>query len=146
MNFSPIAQRADHGATSRGGLLAKSPGTCGLQQEGEEPYVIESCHSTWIFDVANRRFRRMVKGRELKRRFSTDWRLYDHVVFDSESGAFLIFLDALGTRVLRSQRHSRRCERCGDSTATICVDDLKREIAKADGQSNPLTAESLSHS
>lgn len=135
INFNALAQRADHVATSHGELPAKNQGTTrGILQENEEPYVIESCHSTWIFDLANHRFRRTVKGRELNRRFSTDWRVYDHVVFDSESGAFLIFLDALGTRVLRSQRHSGQCERCGDFTATICVDDLKREMESAEGQ------------
>ena len=44
--------------------------------------------------------------------FFTDWRSYDHIIVDDSTVAFLVFLDAAGTRILRSKRHDGRCS-CG---------------------------------
>lgn len=74
--------------------------------------VIESCHSTWIFDEENRRFRRLLKGPRIDREISTDWRSYDRLVLDRLSDAFLVFLDAAGSRVIRSHRHLGKCGHC----------------------------------
>lgn len=77
------------------------------------PLVIESCHSVWLFDESNHRFRRMVKGLGSEATIATDWRLYDHLVVEEHSDAFLVFLDDSGTRLLRSRRHlGSDCARC----------------------------------
>jgi hypothetical protein len=77
------------------------------------PLVVESCHSVWLFDEENRRFRRMVKGLGPDVTVATDWRPYDHLVIDEQSDAFLVFLDENGTRLLRSRRHlGDDCDRC----------------------------------
>jgi len=73
--------------------------------------VIESCWSTWLFDEEHHRFRRMLKGPRIDRVF-TDWRSYDHIIVHDSTVAFLVFLDAAGTRILRSKRHDGRCS-CG---------------------------------
>jgi hypothetical protein len=98
----------------------------------ELPATIETCHSTWIFDTENRRFRRLLKGVQLSHEVSTDWRSYDHVVFEEDSDAFLVLLDETGTRLLRSRRHlASRCERCGEATTQeLYVGDLDREVAE----------------
>ena len=92
--------------------------------------MIESCHSTWLFDEKNRRFRRLLKGTRLGTAATTDWRPYDHLVIGDSSDAFLVFLDPSGRRALRSWHHTGRCERCGTSnTAELSLEDLKSTIA-----------------
>ena len=58
--------------------------------------IVESCHSIWLFDNENHRFRRFLKGLRTDRIVSTDWRSYDHLTFDARSDAFLVFLDGIG--------------------------------------------------
>jgi hypothetical protein len=92
--------------------------------------TVESCHSTWLFDEANSRFRRTVKGLRLGGTVSTDWRPYDHLVLDDRSDAFIVFLDACGTRLLRSWRHLGPCDHCGDRrTEEISIDAVKAASA-----------------
>lgn len=93
------------------------------------PLVIESCHSTWVFDEDNHRFRRLLKGARIGRSISTSWRSYHHVVFDDRSDAFLVFLDPCGTRLLRSWRHLGDCGKCGEATAEISAEDVRRLVA-----------------
>ncbi|HVB07023.1 MAG TPA: hypothetical protein VNF07_12330 [Acidimicrobiales bacterium] len=83
------------------------------QQAPEALLVIDSCHSTWLFDEANHRFRRMVKGLDEHLPVTTDWRPYDRLVIEESSDAFLVFLDRSSTRLLRSRRHlGAGCDRC----------------------------------
>lgn len=92
--------------------------------------VIESCHSTWLFDETNHRFRRMVKGPRIDRSVSTDWRPYDHLIIDDHTEAFIVFLDVAGTRLLRSWRHLQDCDRCGgEATAEMSIEELQRAVA-----------------
>jgi len=85
--------------------------------DGSLPLVVESCHSVWLFDEENRRFRRMVKGLGPDVTVATDWRPYDHLVIDEQTDAFLVFLDENGTRLLRSRRHlGANCERCSNES------------------------------
>ena len=87
--------------------------------------VVETCHSTWIFDEQAHRFRRVLKGPS-RDRVSTDWRAYDHLVIGPGSDAFLVFLDATGVRVLRSTPHSANCRRCGqEQTTELSLEDLR---------------------
>jgi hypothetical protein len=96
--------------------------------------VIESCHSTWVFDQANQQFRRLVKGDgDPNVVGATDWRPYFGLECDPTSDAFVVLLNQSGTRRLRSWRHlDGRCANCDrrdttelstrDITATARVD------------------------
>lgn len=90
--------------------------------------VLESCHSTWLFDEGERRFCRVLKG-DLARSVSTEWRPYDRLVLHADSDAFVVFLDQSGSRLLRSWRHTAHCERCGgDVTAEMSLEELHRLV------------------
>ncbi len=100
--------------------------------EGVERFlVLESCHSTWLFDTVERRFCRVLKGPRLDSPVATEWRHFDRLVLHPESDAFVVFLDASGTRLLRSWRHTARCEQCGGNvTGEMSLADLRR-VARA---------------
>jgi hypothetical protein len=83
-----------------------------LQLEGMDVHVLESCHSTWVFDPAGRRFRRVPRGIPLAN--GGAWTPY-HALDVDESGAFSVSLNAAGTRWLRSRVHSEPCQMCGSS-------------------------------
>ena len=91
--------------------------------------VIESCHSTWIFDVEGRRFRRVLKGIEVgAARPMTGWRPYFDLQFVPNSESFVVLLNADGTRLLRSWRHlSTRCDYCDNHrTMDLSVEEIAR--------------------
>jgi hypothetical protein len=89
--------------------------------------VIESCHSTWLFDTADRRFCRVVRNGAHAAGVPTDWRPYDRLVVEDRTEAFVVFLDATGTRLLRSWRHGADCGHCHrDDTAEVSLVDLSR--------------------
>ena len=68
--------------------------------------ILESCHSTWLFDPARMRFRRILKGLDLDaRNASTAWRPYFGLELDPISESFVVLLNPEGTRLLRSWRH-----------------------------------------
>ena len=103
----------------------------GTDEPPEDFLVLESCHSTWLFDTKERRFCRVLKGPHLESSVATGWRDYDRLVLHPDSDAFVVFLDASGTRVLRSWRHTSRCEQCGgNATAELSLADLRR-VARA---------------
>ena len=91
------------------------------------PLVLESCHSTWLFDTEHMRFRRILKGLDLDaRNASTAWRLYFGLELDPLSESFVVLLNPEGTRLLRSWRHVDRCPQCGgDETAELSVEELR---------------------
>jgi hypothetical protein len=101
---------------------------------GEPPedfLVLESCHSTWLFDRKGHRFCRVLKGPHIDSSVATGWREYDRLVLHPDSDAFVVFLDASGSRLLRSWRHTSRCERCGGNvTAELSLAELRR-VARA---------------
>jgi hypothetical protein len=88
--------------------------------------ILESCHSTWLFDPAKQRFRRVLKGLDLDARHgSTNWRDYYALEFDDSDG-FVVLLNALGTRLIRSWRHVEHCSHCGgDVTAELSAEELR---------------------
>jgi hypothetical protein len=93
--------------------------------------VLESCHSTWLFDTGKHRFRRVLKGSLGDASVSTEWRAYHRLVLHPESDAFVVFLDASGTRLLRSWRHTAHCDQCGgDAASGRSLEDLRR-VARA---------------
>lgn len=93
--------------------------------------ILESCHSTWLFDPENRRFCRILKVEPAEPSVATDWRPYHRLVVNPGSDAFVVFLDPSGTRLLRSWRHTAHCDQCGgDATAEMSLEDLRR-VARA---------------
>jgi hypothetical protein len=89
--------------------------------------ALESCHSTWLFDLEDRRFCRVLKSSALPSAVATDWRPYDRIVVHPSSDAFVVFLDPTGTRLLRSWRHTPNCQRCGSEiTEQLSLDELRR--------------------
>src|ERR1700722_5868321 len=97
-----------------------------------EPFVLESCHSTWIFDVDRMRFRRVLKGVGLDApQASTAWRAYFGLELDTASESFVVLLNPEGTRLLRSWRHVEHCAQCGgEVTGELSLQDL-RSAARA---------------
>jgi hypothetical protein len=82
--------------------------------------VFESCHSTWHFDEDNHRFRRFLKGGGIGQgEVATEWRRYHSLEVDPTSESFVVVLNAEGTRLLRSWRHTEDCTQCGGHITTV---------------------------
>lgn len=92
--------------------------------------VLESCHSTWIFDTLRKQFRRVLKGADgTTHRASTAWRPYHALDLDDRSESFVVVLNPEGTRLLRSWRHLAHCTQCnGEPTAELPVDELRSAV------------------
>jgi len=93
--------------------------------------ILESCHSTWIFDSHQMRFCRILKGIELRHgRISTEWRTYSDLEIDSHSQSFTVYLNEARTRLIRSSRLSLDCLKCeGNPTIELSLEDIKRAVA-----------------
>ena len=93
--------------------------------------VLESCHSTWIFDARQLRFYRILKGVAAGgRRVSTVWRPYWDLEIDSARECFTVFLDEARTHLIRSSRHTQDCVRCGGcSTIELSLEDIQSAVA-----------------
>jgi hypothetical protein len=92
--------------------------------------VLESCHSTWVFDQERSRFRRVLRDPDLQLdATATGWRPYFGLEFDDHSDAFVVYLNETGTRLLRSWRHEETCPHCGrESTAELSLEDLRSAL------------------
>ncbi len=92
-----------------------------------EPFVLESCNSTWLFDTERMRFRRVLKGVDVGRHpAATDWRPYFGLDVDPDSESFVVLLNPEGTRLLRSWRHTEQCSQCGSqATAELSLDEVR---------------------
>ena len=91
-----------------------------------EEIIIESCHSTWIIDMENSRFRRVVKGSSHHATpASTEWQACYGVEIDPLSESFVVLLNPEGTRLLRSWRHVEHCSQCGGEATS----ELSRETS-----------------
>ena len=96
-----------------------------------EPLVIESCHSTWVFDRERKRFRRILKGLELGHtRTTTGWRPYYGLELEDGSENFVVVLNPEGTQLLRSWRHlPGACSSCGEEqTMELSLDEVQAAI------------------
>jgi len=94
------------------------------EQEQERLLVLESCHSTWLFDPVEQKFCRLMKD---DKSVATEWVAYDKLVVHEDSDAFVVFLDPSGTKLLRSWRHTEHCEQCGgNATAELSLADLQK--------------------
>jgi hypothetical protein len=93
----------------------------------DQIFVLESCHSTWIFDTDKLRFRRILKGLALDAHAATTaWRPYYGLEIDPISESFVVLLNPEGTRLLRSWRHVEQCPQCGgNQTAELSLDALR---------------------
>jgi len=96
-----------------------------------ETFVLESCSSTWFFDTERMRFRRVLKGVDVGRHPAvTDWRPYFGLDIDPRSESFVVMLNAEGTRLLRSWRHTERCTQCdARATAEVSLDEVRAASA-----------------
>ena len=74
--------------------------------------MLESCSSTWIFDEAARRFRRVPRGAPVSLSVPAQWAEYHHVELDEPRSSFTVELDPHGTRLLRVSLHNHPCPRC----------------------------------
>jgi hypothetical protein len=95
-----------------------------------EPTTIESCHSTWLFDSDRMRFRRILKGTEVGGQpVVTGWRSYYRLEDHPNSETFTVYLNAAGTRMIRSWRHAADCAQCNEHlTTAMSLDALRSAI------------------
>ena len=91
-----------------------------VQLQGRDVQVIETCHSTWVFDPPRRRFQRIPRGLSLTS--GGEWTPY-HALDIDESGAFSVNLNAAGTRWLRSKVHVEPCPLCHSGTERTDTDN-----------------------
>lgn len=101
-----------------------------LRDGSAEPglLVLDSCHSTWLFDEPAKRFRRILKGLDVDPAFAaTDWRAYERLELSDDTDAFVVVLNSAGTRRIRSWRHVEGCTECeGERTAELSLEDIRR--------------------
>jgi hypothetical protein len=93
--------------------------------------IVESCHSTWIFEPRQLRFCRILKGIAVgRRRVSTEWRPYRDLDIDPHRRALTVYLNEARTRLIRSSVHTPDCVGCdGDETMGVSLEDIHRAVA-----------------
>jgi hypothetical protein len=91
--------------------------------------VVEAPDSTWLFDAAAHCFRHVTKAPS-SGDGAEEWRSYDHLVIDDTAGIFLVFLNASGTRVLRSRGKVSQRDCLGDFGAVEAADGEASSIAE----------------
>jgi hypothetical protein len=92
--------------------------------------ILESCHSTWIFDPPRLRFRRILKDIEIGRRpVTTAWRSYARIDLAPDGEAFTVVLNPQGSRLIRSWRHTDGCVQCGAHRTTgLSLTEIRQAI------------------
>ncbi|HWE68321.1 MAG TPA: hypothetical protein VG298_16895 [Acidimicrobiales bacterium] len=95
-----------------------------------EEIILESCHSTWVFNTHRMTFCRILKGIEVSHRpVSTEWRPYSYLEMDPEAETFSIYLNADRSRLIRSWRHTHDCAQCGGhETAELSLEDIRNAL------------------
>jgi hypothetical protein len=93
--------------------------------------VLESCHSTWIFDTDRKRFRRVLKDIEVGHHaVSTQWRNYFELQVDPADETFTVILLADHSRMIRSWRHTQDCVQCGGHvTEELSLKDIRHAVS-----------------
>lgn len=106
-------------------------------QSGNEPrpcgvIVLESCHSTWVFDSRRMRFCRILKGIEFaSHAVSTAWRPYWRLDLDTDGEGFTVYLNADRNRLIRSWRHTKDCSQCEREDAEgLAIEALRRAVPR----------------
>jgi hypothetical protein len=91
--------------------------------------VFESCHSTWIFDTENMKYRRILKDIAVEDQpIATQWRPYFALHVSEGSEAFTVALNPEGSRLIRSWRHTQDCAQCGSQVTSVLS---RRDIESA---------------
>ena len=128
VNDSEPAPESPAGVAADAALLSrKRPEDMG-PDETEGLNIVESCQSIWLFNEADQLFTKMARG-SIRDSNVAEWRAYDRLLFHPRSDAFIVFLDAANTRVLRSWRHREPCPHCGgEVTSEMSVDDLREAL------------------
>jgi hypothetical protein len=131
-----VVSRVPQGWTNLqpGPTIPKTPTEAALGPS--DALILESCHSTWIFDPQRRKFRRIIKGVEVGHRcVMTEWRTYWQLVVDPEGEGFTVYLNSSRSRLIRSWRHTQHCARCegsaGDLSPHDSHDTAQRAVADA---------------
>lgn len=116
-----------HTTSTSAGRQRTTPGGPTDSPYPPDVLVLESCHSTWIFDPRHLQFRRILKGVEIGRHpVVTDWRPYWQVRVDREGEGFTVYLNSSRTRLIRSWQHSQHCSQCsGSDTAELSLEDIR---------------------
>lgn len=101
-NYSPVSEHSD----------ISLPRTL---LRGDDVIVIESCNSTWVFDEARARFRRVPRGSKLDFPLSAaDWETFHGLELLPATGAIVVRLNEAGTNLLRAYRHTDPCPHCAE--------------------------------
>ncbi len=76
------------------------------------------------------RFRRVLKGIEVEgHAVVTEWRPFYGLEFDETSETFRVLLNAEGTKLIQSWRHTHDCTQCGGHvTAELSLEELQAAI------------------
>jgi hypothetical protein len=95
-----------------------------VERAGMDLRVLHSCHSTWYFDPARRRFQRVPRGQDVVP--GSGWAPYHRLEIDT-SGSFMVTLNDEDTRMLRSWVHSEPCPHChlDDRTEELRLQPLR---------------------
>jgi hypothetical protein len=98
--------------------------------------VLDSCHSTWIFDPGSLEFCRILKGIKVGNRpVATEWRSYWQLELDTEAESFTVYLNEARTRLIRSWRHTKNCSQCGRcQTTEPSLDEIHRTLDRYHGR------------
>jgi hypothetical protein len=94
--------------------------------------VLDSCHSTWIFDPGQLEYCRILKGIKVGNRpVATEWRRYWQLELDTEAESFTVYLNEARTRLIRSWRHTKNCSQCGGrQTTEPSLDEIHRSLGR----------------
>jgi hypothetical protein len=109
-------------------VLYETEGASGRVRElevgGVLTRLLESCHSTWVFQPERMRFRRVPLGATVGITSESEWQPYHRLDIDLSTGAFAVALNPEGTRLLRSWLHFEPCIHCqtGDETAELSLE------------------------
>ncbi len=97
-----------------------------------EQLVLESCHSTWVFDIDRHRFCRILKGSEAQEHpVATQWRRYYGLECKEDTEAFTVLLNEAGTRLIQSWRHTHDCLQCGGhATGEISLEEVNAVLRR----------------
>jgi hypothetical protein len=94
--------------------------------------ILDSCHSTWVFDSVRMQFCRILKGiRVADRSVTTLWRPYWRLELDPQTDTFSVYLNASRTRLIRSWQHTQNCGQCGGSSriAASTLEDVAHAVS-----------------
>jgi len=97
---------------------------------GTAVQVLESCHSTWIFDPERGRFRRAARGSAIDVPAPDhEWEDYFGLELLPDSDAFVVKLNDSGTKLLRAYRHTEGCTACAEEpTGEVSVTEIAAKL------------------